>query len=162
MRKITLYAVRAEFAYNDDEKRKSQLAIVDAEGLFEHEPGSTICTAEQAITLFQKGYCGTYLSANDIRVVATVDGGPDVAELFDILSEKLTSIPQNSMNARCGQQQPGNALLAIAETKLLEDSCTDALQAALADGWRIIAVQPQPDQRRPDYILGRPLTSAMR
>lgn len=38
---------------------------------------------------------------------------------------------------------------------LLEDACTDQLQGALNSGWRIISACPQPDQRRPDYILGR-------
>ena len=38
---------------------------------------------------------------------------------------------------------------------LLSDACTDELQGALRDGWRIIAVCPQPSQRRPDYVLGR-------
>lgn len=37
---------------------------------------------------------------------------------------------------------------------LLEDCCTDALQAYLDEGWRIIAVTTQ-EQRRPDYILAR-------
>lgn len=32
---------------------------------------------------------------------------------------------------------------------------TDVLQEQIAKGWRIIAACPQPDQRRPDYILGR-------
>ena len=43
----------------------------------------------------------------------------------------------------------------VNEMRLLEDCCTDALQDVLNDGWRMIAICPQPDQRRPDYILGR-------
>jgi hypothetical protein len=38
---------------------------------------------------------------------------------------------------------------------LLSDACSDALQNELDNGWRIIAACPQPDQRRPDYSLGR-------
>ena len=43
----------------------------------------------------------------------------------------------------------------VNEICLKEDCCSDALQDHLNDGWRIMAVCPQPDQRRPDYILGR-------
>jgi len=38
---------------------------------------------------------------------------------------------------------------------LKENCCTDALQTELNNGWRIIAVCVQPNQRRPDYVLGR-------
>jgi hypothetical protein len=38
---------------------------------------------------------------------------------------------------------------------LLDDACTDNLQAHLNEGWRIIAVCPPDAKRRPDYILGR-------
>ena len=50
---------------------------------------------------------------------------------------------------------PGNALSLFNEVMLAEDMCTDGLQTQMSEGWRIIAVCPQPDQRRPDYILGR-------
>lgn len=50
---------------------------------------------------------------------------------------------------------PGMALSLFNRTMLLEDSCTDALQAELDNGWKIIAACPQPNQRRPDFILGR-------
>lgn len=50
---------------------------------------------------------------------------------------------------------PGNALSMYNRTMLLQDSCTDGLQDCLNKGWRILAICPQPDQRRPDYILGR-------
>lgn len=58
-------------------------------------------------------------------------------------------------NNRCEVHMPGNLMLQFNETLLLEDSCTDRLQAALDGGWRVIAACPQPDSRRPDYILGR-------
>lgn len=48
----------------------------------------------------------------------------------------------------------GPVLHSFNETMLCENYCTDALQAQLADGWRIIAVCPQ-ESRRPDYVLGR-------
>lgn len=58
-------------------------------------------------------------------------------------------------NQRVEVHTPGNALALFNDIMLAEDCCTDALQNSLNEGWRIIAVCPQPDQRRPDYILGR-------
>lgn len=49
---------------------------------------------------------------------------------------------------------PGLGLLAIRQTCVLEDACTDKLQDKLDEGWSILAVCPQ-EARRPDYILGR-------
>lgn len=164
MKKVILYQVSAEFVYGEDkeQKRAKQLQALSDLGLQEFQPGCVLCTGDQVVSLFLAGYCGDFLRQSEISVAASVDAGPDVEGLFSILADKIAAMPQASMNDRCGQQQPGNALLAIAETKLLENSCTDALQEELAAGWRIIAVQPQPDQRRPDYVLGRPLMSALR
>ena len=165
MKKTTLYKVKAEWLYGNgkDEKRSKQLQTLADLGLQEFEEGSVLCTADQFIQLLQAGYCGNHIRPDEAVTVATsVDAGPDVEGLFRILADKIASMPSASMNERCGQHQPNNALLAIAETKLMESACTDALQTELAAGWRILAIQPQPDQRRPDYILGRPLMSAVR
>lgn len=165
MKKITLYKLQAEYLYGDDknEKRAKQLQVVASLGLKESDGGgSVVCTNDQLLQLFSEGYCGDYLRRSDYQEVAVVDGGPDVEGLFSILADKIASMPAASTNEKCGQHQPNSALLSIAETKLMQDSCTDALQEQLAAGWRILAIQPQPDQRRPDYILGRSLMSAMR
>lgn len=46
-------------------------------------------------------------------------------------------------------------LFCINEVTWLEDACTQELQRHLDAGWRILAVCPANDARRPDYILGR-------
>ncbi len=59
-------------------------------------------------------------------------------------------------------QQVTNIQIAVADigvmliqaVRVLNDCCTDALQKELDDGWRIIAVCPPREQRRPDYVLG--------
>lgn len=43
----------------------------------------------------------------------------------------------------------------IRTVELRMNYCTDALQSDLDDGWHILAICPQPGQRRPDYILGK-------
>lgn len=48
----------------------------------------------------------------------------------------------------------GVALTNIARVTWLEDCCTQHLQKQLEAGWRIIAVCPPNDARRPTYILG--------
>lgn len=52
--------------------------------------------------------------------------------------------------------QPGNELLKIQNAIAVENICTDTLRTDyLEKGWMILAICPQPNQRRPDYILGR-------
>lgn len=46
-------------------------------------------------------------------------------------------------------------LLNFDEVALAEDACTDAIQAALNEGWRVMAICPAIDSRRPTFILGR-------
>lgn len=46
-------------------------------------------------------------------------------------------------------------LLSVRTVHYLQDCCTDELQRHLNEGWRILAVCPPNDTRRPDYILGR-------
>lgn len=77
--------------------------------------------------------------------------------MIDKLSRIDVQIPDQNptYNEKCEAHVPGVGLLAINRTMLLEDACTDKLDTALANGWRIIAACPQPDQRRPDYILGK-------
>lgn len=77
----------------------------------------------------------------------------NAAETFQQVADYVPT--QNVYNNKCDVHMPGNMLASYNEVMLAEDSCTDALQAALNNGWRIIAACPQPDQRRPDYILGR-------
>lgn len=62
-------------------------------------------------------------------------------------------------NSRVNVHVPNLGMLAMNEVQLEEDCCTDRLQRLLEDGWRILAICPQPDQRRPDYILGRTQTN---
>jgi len=99
-----------------------------------------------------------------------MDGGQvDMSNLLTILGEVQQalnrvagmSIPatrdarEQLFNERVQVHVPGLGLLILDEVKVLYDQCTDGLQEHLDDGWRILAVCPQPDKRRPDYVLGR-------
>lgn len=50
---------------------------------------------------------------------------------------------------------PNLLLFSVNEVDWLEDACTQDLQNHLDDGWRILAVCPAENSRRPTYILGR-------
>ena len=80
--------------------------------------------------------------------------------------EQLAKFSSQQFNEKCNVPNYDTSMQLINQILLLEDCCSDYLQLALSDGWRIIAISPQPDQRRPDYILGRhtdnPTTSALR
>lgn len=73
------------------------------------------------------------------------------------------SIPLNQMqqrtdaplNARAQVITPGHALQDYDQVYVEVDCCTDRLQDLLNEGWRLLAICVQPDQRRPDYVLGR-------
>ena len=58
-------------------------------------------------------------------------------------------------NSKCDVHVSNLGLLHINQLGYITDACTEALQENLNQGWRIIACCVQPDQRRPDYILGR-------
>jgi len=59
------------------------------------------------------------------------------------------------VNEKCNVAVPGLGMLTIDTVHVETDLCTETLQGLLDDGWRIVAVCVQPDQRRPDYVLGR-------
>ncbi len=62
----------------------------------------------------------------------------------------------NAAKAEVHIHVPGGvALTGVRRVTWLEDACTEELQRHLDEGWRIIAVCPPNDSRRPTYILGR-------
>tara|TARA_R110000824_G_C15233132_1_gene679124 strand:- start:38918 stop:39460 length:543 start_codon:yes stop_codon:yes gene_type:complete len=105
----------------------------------------TLASEAQVVELLIVGF--------EVTVTPGMDINPDPEVLFN---PKVPEGPTDQhMNNRVEVHMPGQALAMYNDTLLMEDSCTDALQNELANGWRIIAVCPQPDQRRPDYVLGR-------
>lgn len=60
--------------------------------------------------------------------------------------------PQGAVNYNISVA--GVGLMQVQTVDYMEDACTDALQDRLNEGWRILAVCPPNDTRRPTYILG--------
>lgn len=52
-------------------------------------------------------------------------------------------------------KMPGFDLLTIREVTWRENCCTEEINDMLGEGWVMLAILPQPNHRRPDYILGR-------
>lgn len=73
-------------------------------------------------------------------------------EIADILANKQAGV--GPINAKCNNVIVGAGAFSIKQVELLEDACTNALQDKLNNGWHILAICVQPNQRRPDYILG--------
>lgn len=94
------------------------------------------------------------------EVIRRIENNVDITQqLIDVAEKPIKLIQETSngdtYNNKCEVHMPGNAMALYNELLLREDSCTDEIQAALNAGWRLLAVCPQPDSRRPDYILGR-------
>jgi len=86
----------------------------------------------------------------------------NIEMIFHRLEEKASQLEQvvdkirtNTFNKRTDVHVGGGIVTSYNDLLLKEDVCTDVLQQELNNGWRIIAICVQPDQRRPDYILGR-------
>lgn len=76
-------------------------------------------------------------------------------KMSEKFAEQMVQMSSNTFNQRCNVHSGSVGLHELNQTLLLEDVCTDQLQRHLNDGWRILAVCVQPDQRRPDYVLGK-------
>lgn len=99
------------------------------------------------------------ISNVDFVIKQTCVKSLNIAEAISRMGDKavvqLNSPASNTYNNHVDVHMPGMALSTYNQIMLMEDACSDAVQNELSSGWRIVAVCPQPDQRRPDYILGR-------
>lgn len=118
------------------------------------------CTESQYLDLLSSGARPTVSACRTFEVgdVAGSVGTVFVEQMLALNQKVIDQLQRASsefFNERCGQLQPTSKLHSVNCLMLMEDACTDALQGYLDEGWSILAIQPQPDQRRPDYILGK-------
>ena len=78
---------------------------------------------------------------------------------YDMLAEKISNsliskTGSNLFNNKLEIHQPNMPLFTYNNFIHLNDCCTELLQEHINKGYRVVAICPQPDQRRPDYILG--------
>ena len=96
-----------------------------------------------------KHYPEFVMSAFDARLDIVITNDPGS------IGEFGPREPRTIVNEKCKVVVPGLGLLEINQVKNENDYCTDRLNDDLKNGWKILAICPQPDQRRPDYILGK-------
>ena len=113
------------------------IQLTDLEQLYNITP-TVKCTIEKVVPF--------RVDCNAIELENAIN---NLSQKINFLSDK-----QFDFNAKCNVQVPGLGLLRIKTVDYVCDMCTEKLQRRLNEGWRIIAACPQPDQRRPDYILG--------
>ena len=79
---------------------------------------------------------------------------------YDMLAEKISNsliskTGSNLFNNKLEIHQPNMPLFTYNNFIHLNDCCTEVLQEHINEGYRVVAICPQPDQRRPAYILGK-------
>lgn len=78
-----------------------------------------------------------------------------IEEKSSSLNKLVDKIKETTFNSKTNVHVGGGLITTYNDLLLKENICTDILQTELNNGWRIIAVCVQPNQRRPDYVLGR-------
>lgn len=76
---------------------------------------------------------------------------------FEVKMSRVRGLRSNDPDIRKTIYQISVAnigLMQVQRVEVLEDCCTDALQSELDRGWRILAVCPPNDARRPTYVVG--------
>lgn len=141
------------------EKRKKTLArlgISVAPDADLSHPTVTV-TETQLTDLLMAGEGVSIKSTADFNADSIMTAAASISAVADKLEKFANTIPEGGAhyNERVEVYTPGAGLMLFNRVLLLQDACSDALQAELDNGWRIIAACPQPDQRRPDYIMGR-------
>lgn len=134
----------------------SDTVTIDLHELIEHFSEFNIVSKIKV-----KGHTQLDISSKLIRLSEALEKGLDtnsvknMTEFFEGISNRISEIEKTAFNQKCNVHVSNNMLLHFNRTKVEYDCCTDNLNKQLQNGWRIIAVCPQPDQRRPDYVLGR-------
>lgn len=102
----------------------------------------------------------------DLDILARWGLEPQIRRIRGQFIDRL-NLPANRIPApEAGQVVnitiPSAGLFAVQTVDVLEDLCTNELQGWLDAGWRIVAVCPPNDTRRPTYIVGHPDKEARR
>lgn len=169
---MRIFAIKLGYIHNWDDESKAKLpllmaarkAILDKIGInYAHHSESALRSAPEFVVSDDQ-LMSLMLEKQEPEIISEVGIGTDklhrtVERLDAILAKAAQMFESNSressFNEKVEVHVPGAALMMVNSTMLMEDSCSDELQDALDKGWRIIAACPQPNSRRPDYILGR-------
>lgn len=99
------------------------------------------------------------ITTHELRAVSALGLTVKVSRVRGIFSEATPGAVLEGANhaqtVNIDISVPGGvALMSVRQVSWLEDCCTEHLQRQLEAGWRIVAVCPPNDTRRPTYIIG--------
>lgn len=101
---------------------------------------------------------GLLCSVNDIATFTRFGIAPRISRVRGIFQESLTQLgvpePQPGQPQIVNIAIPNASLFAVQTLQVIENECTNYVQMWLDKGWRIVAVCPPNDCRRPTFILG--------
>ncbi len=84
------------------------------------------------------------------------DIGFEVIKIIDHAAFESLEVKRNpAFNQKVKVSVSDVGIMKIKHVTVLTDCCTQELQRYIDKGWCILAICPQPDQRRPDYVMGR-------
>lgn len=101
-------------------------------------------------------------SIDDLALLAEMGLEPKVSRVRGMFIDRtdmpaegrIGAIPDFSSQTIINLTIPNAALFAVRSLMVVEDECTNRVQQYLDEGWRIVAVCPPNDTRRPTFILG--------
>lgn len=165
-----MYLMNIEFnVYSADNKDKVQAITLEqwesiCEGIVDGD-SSIKAMAEKMHNEAQERQYFTFAHVMTIEAVEKISSMGikiEVRRVKGLFSDvNPRNIPEILKQAEVAKSQihihvPGSvSLMEINKVTWLEDACTQELQGHLDKEWRIIAVCPANDSRRPTYILGR-------
>lgn len=144
-----------EHTYDENDENKNKSLVLKSEMVQLSTSREYIVELNSFLTKFPE---------ININLRGTMQGSKSqMADMIDMMvaaEEKFTNALASfnekiEFNSKCNVHIGNLGLLSINQLAYANDKCTEELQDLINEGWRILAVCPQPDQRRPDYILGR-------
>ena len=151
---------KLNFGKQQDKYRK--LSFINEEHIADFEENqsySYLLKTDRPMTVQRDDLVEMMVSNIQFKVIQEINIDLDISQQLMDLAEKpsitLKTEQGNEYNTKCEVHMPGMALAMYNEVRVMTNECTDSLQEHLQTGWRIIAACPQPNQRRPDYVLGR-------
>ena len=120
---------------------------------YQYDLGNGILLKEQEyIQVFKYVEVLSILDQDTIKHEVNID----LNELSDKIMNKVINNAKHLFNSKLEVHQPNMPLFQYNQYQVIVDECTEDLQNNYIDkGWRVVCICPQPDQRRPDYIVAK-------
>ncbi len=162
LEETTIWSCKSQEQLDDFIYKLEKLGFVPVNNSIKFEEGTSYYNVvdTDVLVLNKDQIIELSLASIRFKIERKISAEVDISKQLVELAEKPIKVVTeggagNTYNNKCEVHMPGHMMGMYNDLLLLEDACTDELQASLNAGWRIIAACPQPDQRRPDYILGR-------